>query len=140
MALGTESRASGSDALASGSNANASSMNAVAVGKDSNSSAVNAIALGTSSNVSAISAVVIGTQAKGTHENSVTLGSYSSSAANNFDQTAKALSSFDDKATGTTVNYNGTSSTQKGAVSVGDGTLVRQIQKCRCGSNYGYFK
>lgn len=36
---------------------------------------------------------MIGTQAKGTHENSVTLGSYSSSAANNFDQTAKALSS-----------------------------------------------
>lgn len=133
MALGTESRASGSDALASGSNANASSMNAVAVGKDSNSSAVNAIALGTSSNVSAISAVVIGTQAKGTHENSVTLGFYSSSAANNFDQTAKALSSFDDKATGTTVNYNGTSSTQKGAVSVGDGTLVRQIQNVGAG-------
>ena len=133
MALGTESRASGSDALASGSNANASSMNAVAVGKDSNSSAVNAIALGTSSNVSAISAVVIGTQAKGTHENSVTLGSYSSSAANNFDQTAKALSSFDDKATGTTVNYNSTSSTQKGAVSVGDGTLVRQIQNVGAG-------
>ena len=133
IALGTESRASGSDALASGSNANASSMNAVAVGKDSNSSAVNAIALGTSSNVSAISAVVIGTQAKGTHENSVTLGSYSSSAANNFDQTAKALSSFDDKATGTTVNYNGTSSTQKGAVSVGDGTLVRQIQNVGAG-------
>ena len=133
MALGTESRASGSDALASGSNSNASSMNAVAVGKDSNSSAVNAIALGTSSNVSAISAVVIGTQAKGTHENSVTLGSYSSSAANNFDQTAKALSSFDDKATGTTVNYNGTSSTQKGAVSVGDGTLVRQIQNVGAG-------
>ena len=133
MALGAESRASGSDALASGSNANASSMNAVAVGKDSNSSAVNAIALGTSSNVSAISAVVIGTQAKGTHENSVTLGSYSSSAANNFDQTAKALSSFDDKATGTTVNYNGTSSTQKGAVSVGDGTLVRQIQNVGAG-------
>lgn len=133
MALGTESRASGSDALASGSNANASSMNAVAVGKDSNSSAVNAIALGTSSNVSAISAVVIGTQAKGTHENSVTLGSYSSSAANNFGQTAKALSSFDDKATGTTVNYNGTSSTQKGAVSVGDGTLVRQIQNVGAG-------
>ncbi|MBS6670165.1 MAG: hypothetical protein KH247_05940 [Haemophilus parainfluenzae] len=76
---------------------------------------------------------MIGTQAKGTHENSVTLGSYSSSAANNFDQTAKALSSFDDKATGTTVNYNGTSSTQKGAVSVGDGTLVRQIQNVGAG-------
>ena len=133
MALGTESRASGSDALASGSNANASSMNAVAVGKDSNSSAVNAIALGTSSNVSAVSAVVIGTQAKGTHENSVTLGSYSSSAANDFNQTAKALSSFDDKAKGTTVNYNGTSSTQKGAVSVGDGKLVRQIQNVGAG-------
>ena len=88
---------------------------------------------GESSNASAVSAIVIGTQAKGTHENSVTLGSYSSSAANNFDQTAKALSSFDDKATGTTVNYNGTSSTQKGAVSVGDGTLVRQIQNVGAG-------
>ena len=133
MALGTESRASGSDALASGSNANASSMNAVAVGKDSNSSAVNAIALGTSSNVSAISAVVIGTQAKGTHENSVTLGSYSSSVANIFDNTAKTLSSFDDTATNTTINYNGTSSTQTGAVSVGDGKLVRQIQNVGAG-------
>ena len=108
-------------------------MNAVAVGKNSNSSAVNAIALGTSSNVSAVSAVVIGTQAKGTHENSVTLGSYSSSAANDFNQTAKALSSFDDKAKGTTVNYNGTFSTQKGAVSVGDGKLVRQIQNVGAG-------
>lgn len=133
IAIGAKAKASGSDALASGSNANASSINAVAVGKDSNSSAVNSIALGTSSNVSAVSAVVIGTQAKGTHENSVTLGSYSSSAANNFDQAAKALSSFDDKATGTTVNYNGTSSTQKGAVSVGDGTLVRQIQNVGAG-------
>ena len=133
MAFGYASKASGVDALASGSNANASSMNAVAVGKDSNSSAVNAIALGTSSNVSAVSAVVIGTQAKGTHENSVTLGSYSSSAANDFNQTAKTLSSFDDKAKGTTVNYNGTFSTQKGAVSVGDGKLVRQIQNVGAG-------
>ena len=133
IAIGAKAKASGSDALASGSNANASSMNAVAVGKDSNSSAVNAIALGTSSNVSGVSAVVIGTQAKGTHENSVTLGSYSSSAANNFDQTAKALSSFDDTATSTTINYNGTSSTQTGAVSVGDGKLVRQIQNVGAG-------
>ena len=133
IALGTESRASGSDALASGSNSSASSDNAIAIGKDSQSSAINAIAMGESSNASAVSAIVIGTQAKGTHENSVTLGSYSSSAANNFDQTAKALSSFDDKATGTTVNYNGTSSTQKGAVSVGDGTLVRQIQNVGAG-------
>lgn len=133
IAIGAKAKASGSDALASGSNANASSMNAVAVGKDSNSSAVNSIALGTSSNVSGVSAVVIGTQAKGTHENSVTLGSYSSSAANNFDQTAKALSSFDDTATSTTINYNGTSSTQTGAVSVGDGKLVRQIQNVGAG-------
>ena len=133
MAFGYASKASGVDALASGSNANASSMNAVAVGKDSNSSAVNAIALGQASNASAVSAVVIGTQAKGTHENSVTLGSYSSSAANDFNQTAKALSSFDDKAKGTTVNYNGTFSTQKGAVSVGDGKLVRQIQNVGAG-------
>ena len=133
IAIGAKAKASGSDALASGSNANASSINAVAVGKDSNSSAVNAIALGTSSNVSAVSAVVIGTQAKGTHENSVTLGSYSSSAANDFDPTAKTLSYFDDKAKGTTVNYNGTFSTQKGAVSVGDGKLVRQIQNVGAG-------
>ena len=132
MAFGYASKASGVDALSSGSNANASSMNAVAVGKDSNSSAVNAIALGTSSNVSAVSAVVIGTQAKGTHENSVTLGSYSSSAANDFNQTAKTLSYFGDKSS-VTVNYNGTSSTQKGAVSVGDGKLVRQIQNVGAG-------
>lgn len=133
MALGAKARASGSDALASGSNASASSDNSIAIGKDSQSSAINAIAAGQASNASAVSAIVIGTQAKGTHENSVTLGSYSSSAANNFDQTAKALSSFDDKATGTTVNYNGTSSTQKGAVSVGDGSLVRQIQNVGAG-------
>ncbi len=133
LALGAKSNASAADALATGSNSVASSTNAVAVGKDSNSSAVNAIALGTSSNVSGVSAVVIGTQAKGTHENSVTLGSYSSSAANDFDPTAKTLSSFDDNAAGTTVNYNGTSSTQKGAVSVGDGTLVRQIQNVGAG-------
>lgn len=132
MAFGYASKASGVDAMASGSNARASSMNAVAVGKDSNSSAVNAIALGTSSNVSAVSAVVIGTQAKGTHENSVTLGSYSSSAANDFNQTAKTLSYFGDKSS-VTVNYNGTSSTQKGAVSVGDGKLVRQIQNVGAG-------
>ena len=133
MAFGYASKASGVDAMASGSNARASSMNAVAVGKDSNSSAVNAIALGTYSNVSGVSAVVIGTQAKGTHENSVTLGSYSSSAVNDFDPTAKALSSFDDDAKVTTVKYNGTSSTQKGAVSVGDGSLVRQIQNVGAG-------
>ena len=132
MAFGYASKASAVDALATGSNARASSMNAVAVGKDSNSSAVNSIALGTSSNVSGVSAVVIGTQAKGTHENSVTLGSYSSSAANDFNQTAKTLSYFGDKSS-VTVNYNGTSSTQKGAVSVGDGKLVRQIQNVGAG-------
>ena len=132
IAIGAKAKASGSDALASGSNANASSMNAVAVGKDSNSSAVNAIALGQASNASAVSAVVIGTQAKATHENSVTLGSYSSSAANDFNQTAKALSYFGDKSS-VTVKYNGTSSTQKGAVSVGDGKLVRQIQNVGAG-------
>ena len=132
IAIGAKAKASGSDAMASGSNASASSMNAVAVGKDSNSSAVNSIALGTSSNVSAVSAVVIGTQAKGTHENSVTLGSYSSSAANDFNQTAKALSYFGDKSS-VTVKYNGTSSTQKGAVSVGNGKLVRQIQNVGAG-------
>ena len=132
MAFGYASKASAVDALATGSNANASSMNAVAVGKNSNSSAVNAIALGTSSNVSGVSAVVIGNQAKGTHENSVTLGSYSSSAANDFNQTAKALSYFGDKSN-VTVHYNGTSSTQKGAVSVGDGKLVRQIQNVGAG-------
>ena len=133
IAIGAKAKASGSDALASGSNASASSMNAVAVGKDSNSSAVNSIALGTSSNVSGVSAVVIGNQAKGTHENSVTLGSYSSSVANIFDNTAKTLSSFDDTATNTKINYNGTSSTQTGAVSVGDGKLVRQIQNVGAG-------
>ena len=132
LALGAKSNASAADALATGSNSVASSTNAVAVGKDSNSSAVNAIALGTSSNVSGVSAVVIGNQAKGTHENSVTLGSYSSSAANDFNQTAKALSYFGDKSS-VTVKYNGTSSTQKGAVSVGDGKLVRQIQNVGAG-------
>lgn len=133
LALGAKSNASATNALAIGQTSKASKMNAVAIGQASNASAVNAIALGQASNASAVSAVVIGTQAKGTHENSVTLGSYSSSAANDFDQTAKALSSFDDKATGTTVNYNGTFSTQKGAVSVGDGKLVRQIQNVGAG-------
>ncbi len=133
MALGAKARASGSDALASGSNASASSDNSIAIGKDSHSSDNNAIAVGTSSNASAVSAVVIGTQTKGTHENSVTLGSYSTSVANIFDNTAKTLSSFDDTATSTTINYNGTSSTQTGAVSVGDGALVRQIQNVGAG-------
>lgn len=133
LALGAKSNASATNALAIGQTSKASKMNAVAIGQASNASAVNAIALGQASNASAVSAVVIGTQAKGTHENSVTLGSYSSSAANDFDPTAKALSSFDDKAKGTTVNYNGTFSTQKGAVSIGDGKLVRQIQNVGAG-------
>lgn len=133
LALGAKSNASATNALAIGQTSKASKMNAVAIGQASNASAVNAIALGQASNAYAVSAVVIGTQAKGTHENSVTLGSYSSSAANDFDPTAKALSSFDDKAKGTTVNYNGTFSTQKGAVSVGDGKLVRQIQNVGAG-------
>lgn len=133
MALGAKARAFGSNALASGSNASALSDNSIAIGKDSQSSAINAIAMGESSNSSAVSAAVIGTQAKGTHENSVTLGSYSSSVANIFDNTAKTLSSFDDTATNTTINYNGTSSTQTGAVSVGDGKLVRQIQNVGAG-------
>ena len=133
LALGAKSNASATNALAIGQTSKASKMNAVAIGQASNASAVNAIALGQASNASAVSAVVIGTQAKGTHENSVTLGSYSSSAANDFNQTAKVLSSFDDKAKGTTVNYNGTFSTQKGAVSVGDGKLVRQIQNVGAG-------
>ena len=133
LALGAKSNASATNALAIGQTSKASKMNAVAIGQASNASAVNAIALGQASNASAVSAVVIGTQAKGTHENSVTLGSYSSSAANDFDPTAKALSSFDDDAKVTTVNYNGTSSTQKGAVSVGDGSLVRQIQNVGAG-------
>ena len=132
LALGAKSDASATNALAIGQTSKASKMNAVAIGQASNASAVNAIALGQASNASAVSAVVIGTQAKGTHENSVTLGSYSSSAANDFNQTAKTLSYFGDKSS-VTVNYNGTSSTQKGAVSVGDGKLVRQIQNVGAG-------
>ena len=132
LALGAKSDASATNALAIGQTSKASKMNAVAIGQASNASAVNAIALGQASNASAVSAVVIGTQAKGTHENSVTLGSYSSSAANDFDETAKALSYFGDKSS-VTVKYNGTSSTQKGAVSVGDGKLVRQIQNVGAG-------
>ena len=133
LALGAKSNASATNALAIGQTSKASKMNAVAIGQASNASAVNAIALGQASNASAVSAVVIGTQAKGTHENSVTLGSYSSSVANIFDNTAKTLSSFNDTATNTTINYNGTSSTQTGAVSVGDGKLVRQIQNVGAG-------
>ena len=132
-ALGNGANASGGAALALGAKSDASATNALAIGQTSKASKMNAVAIGQASNASAVSAVVIGTQAKGTHENSVTLGSYSSSAANDFDPTAKALSSFDDKATGKTVNYNGTVSTQKGAVSVGDGKLVRQIQNVGAG-------
>lgn len=132
-ALGNGANASGGAALALGAKSDASATNALAIGQTSKASKMNAVALGQASNASAVSAVVIGTQAKGTHENSVTLGSYSSSAANNFDQTAKTLSSFDNKGKATTVSYNGTTSTQKGAVSVGDGVLVRQIQNVGAG-------
>ena len=132
-ALGNGAEASGRGSMAFGYASKASAVDALATGSNANASSMNAIALGTSSNVSGVSAVVIGTQAKGTHENSVTLGSYSSSAANDFNQTAKALSSFDDKAKDTAVAYNGTFSTQKGAVSVGDGKLVRQIQNVGAG-------
>ena len=132
-ALGNGANASGGAALALGAKSDASATNALAIGQTSKASKMNAVALGQASNASAVSAVVIGTQAKGTHENSVTLGSYSSSAANNFDQTAKTLSSFDNKGKATTVSYNGTTSTQKGAVSVGDGALVRQIQNVGAG-------
>jgi len=132
-ALGTLASASGVVSTAVGNGAKASAIQASALGNGAEATGGSSIAIGAKARASGSDALSSGTQAKGTHENSVTLGSYSSSAANDFDPTAKALSSFDDNAAGTTVNYNGTSSTQKGAVSVGDGKLVRQIQNVGAG-------
>lgn len=158
LALGRESNASGRSSVAIGDSTKAEGYNSVAMGRNSKASETNSAAIlgnatGTSSiaiggNATAASSVALGSDSTNTHEDSVALGSSSAGAKNVFNDAATKLESFDDGANSKTINYNGTSSYKTimdfdfgdsftkestGAVSVGDGSLVRQIQNVGAG-------
>ena len=158
MSFGNRSNASGMSSIAIGESTKAEGYHSVAMGANSkanqtNSAAILGNATGISSiaiggNATAANAVALGSDATNTHEDSVALGSSSAGAKNVFDDSATKLESFNDDASSKTINYNGTSSYKTimdfdfgdsftkestGAVSVGDGSLVRQIQNVGAG-------
>ena len=158
MSFGNRSNASGMSSIAIGESTKAEGYHSVAMGANSkanqtNSAAILGNATGISSiaiggNATAANAVALGSDATNTHEDSVALGSSSAGAKNVFNDAATKLESFDDGANSKTINYNGTSSYKTiidfdfgdsftkestGAVSVGDGSLVRQIQNVGAG-------
>ncbi len=158
LALGRESNASGRSSVAIGDSTKAEGYNSVAMGRNSKASETNSAAIlgnatGTSSiaiggNATAANSVALGSDSTNTYEDSVALGSSSAGAKNVFDDSATKLESFNDDASAKTISYNGTSSYKTimdfdfgdsftkestGAVSVGDGSLVRQIQNVGAG-------
>lgn len=158
LALGREANASGRSSVAIGDYTKAEGYTSVAVGRNSKASETNSAAIlgnatGISSiaiggNATAANSVALGSDATNTHKDSVALGSSSAGAKNVFDDSATKLESFNDDASSKTINYNGTSSYKTiidfdfgdsftkestGAVSVGDGSLVRQIQNVGAG-------
>ena len=158
MSFGNRSNASGMSSIAIGESTKAEGYHSVAMGANSkanqtNSAAILGNATGISSiaiggNATAANSVALGSDSTNTHEDSVALGSSSAGAKNVFNDAATKLESFDDGANSKTINYNGTSSYKTiidfdfgdsftkestGAVSVGDGSLVRQIQNVGAG-------
>ena len=158
LALGSAANASGRSSVAIGDDTKAEGYNSVAMGRNSKASETNSAAIlgnatGISSiaiggNATAANSVALGSDSTNTHEDSVALGSSSAGAKNVFNDAATKLESFDDGANSKTINYNGTSSYKTiidfdfgdsftkestGAVSVGDGSLVRQIQNVGAG-------
>ena len=158
LALGSAANASGRSSVAIGDDTKAEGYNSVAMGRNSKASETNSAAIlgnatGISSiaiggNATAANSVALGSDSTNTHKDSVALGSSSAGAKNVFNDAATKLESFDDDANSKTINYNGTSSYKTiidfdfgdsfteestGAVSVGDGSLVRQIQNVGAG-------
>ena len=144
VAIGERTKAEGYDSVAMGTNSKASETNSAAI--LGNATGISSIAIG--GNATAANSVALGSDSTNTHEDSVALGSSSAGAKNAFDDTATKLQSFNDDASSKTINYNGTSSYKTiidfdfgdsftkestGAVSVGDGSLVRQIQNVGAG-------
>lgn len=145
-ALGYLARAIGSTSIAIGPISTSSAEDAIALGVGANASGMSSIAIGESTKAEGYNSVALGSDSTNTHENSVALGSSSAGAKNVFNDAATKLESFDDGANSKTINYNGTSSYKTiinygysftkestGAVSVGDGSLVRQIQNVGAG-------
>ena len=144
VAIGERTKAEGYDSVAMGTNSKASETNSAAI--LGNATGISSIAIG--GNATAANSVALGSDSTNTHEDSVALGSSSAGAKNVFDDTATKLQSFNDDASSKTINYNGTYSYKTiidfdfgdsftkestGAVSIGDGSLVRQIQNVGAG-------
>ena len=144
VAIGERTKAEGYDSVAMGTNSKASETNSAAI--LGNATGISSIAIG--GNATAANSVALGSDSTNTHEDSVALGSSSAGAKNVFNDAATKLQSFNDDASSKTINYNGTSSYKTiidfdfgdsftkestGAVSVGDGSLVRQIQNVGAG-------
>ena len=144
VAIGDDTKAEGDTSVAMGRNSKASETNSAAI--LGNATGISSIAIG--GNATATNSVALGYDATNTHKDSVALGSSSAGAKNVFDDSATKLESFNDDASSKTINYNGTSSYKTiidfdfgdsfteestGAVSVGDGALVRQIQNVGAG-------
>ena len=144
VAIGDDTKAEGDTSVAMGRNSKASETNSAAI--LGNATGISSIAIG--GNATAANSVALGSDSTNTHEDSVALGSSSAGAKNVFNDAATKLQSFNDDASSKTINYNGTSSYKTimdfdfgdsftkestGAVSVGDGSLVRQIQNVGAG-------
>jgi len=133
IALGTNANASGINALAFGTNAIGSRDNTIAMGGASSASGDSSMAFGLSSNASGGHSIAIGEQSNAAVEHSVALGSHSQAGANAFDATSSTATFKDAAGADTTIRFAASSSTLKGAFSVGKTGEERQIHNVAAG-------
>jgi len=133
IALGTNANASGINALAFGDGAVGSSDNTIAMGGASSASGDSSMAFGLSSNASGGHSIAIGEQSNAAVEHSVALGSHSQAGANAFDATSSTATFKDAAGADTTIRFAASSSTLKGAFSVGKTGEERQIHNVAAG-------
>lgn len=133
IALGTNANASRINALAFGTNAIGSRDNTIAMGGASSASGDSSMAFGLSSNASGGHSIAIGEQSNAAVEHSVALGSHSQAGANAFDATSSTATFKDAAGADTTIRFAASSSTLKGAFSVGKTGEERQIHNVATG-------
>ena len=160
VSIGTSSQATGGDSIALGKNAKASNGDTIAIGQDSVANLLNGVALGKTSKATGASATALGPQStasatyataigmnsvankdyaiaigggsEATVERGVALGTYSKA------DTASGVAGYNANANRTN-KYAGltgnTLTSTWGAVSIGDGTNIRQITGLAAGTN-----
>ena len=133
IATGYSASAKEAFAISQGAYSEARQRATIALGYTAKAIEQDAVALGSLANASANSAVALGPHAKSNAYRSVALGSHSQAGANAFDATSSTATFKDAAGADTTIRFAASSSTLKGAFSVGKTGEERQIHNVAAG-------